>query len=531
MSTLRSRGPARRPRQTSEGWDRPRPASEGWDRPRPASEGWDRPRPASEGWDRPRPAGQQRGRPRGRGEDRHAPYRRPAASATPAAAGPAVPARRGPLPGWLVVGLLWLGLLASVLPWWLDTPTGSLRGTAAQLTAAGQITGLVAGYLLLVQVLLLSRLPVLERWIGAERLIRWHRDVGATVVVAVLAHLALIVVGYARLERRSSLGEAWTLLREYEDMLGAYAAAGIMVLLGLTGIRAVRALLPYELWYYLHLSSYATLLLGFGHQFTHGQQLFRPGPVRTGWIVAYVLVLAALLGGRVLVPLRLNLRHRLRVADVVAENRDTISIYLTGRRLDRLAVLGGQFFRWRFFAPGCWWQAHPFSLSAAGNGRWLRITVKVVGRHTADLRELDPGTPVWFSGPAGTFTAAHRRRDRALLIAGGTGITPIRALLEELPPGATLVYRARTPHDVLLGPELDWLAEARDVDLWYVVGSRDDPGPRQILSPRGLREIVPDVAERDVYLCGPAGLLAESVRLLRRAGVPRRRIHLATFEF
>ncbi|MEH1098776.1 ferredoxin reductase family protein [Micromonospora sp. CPCC 205561] len=443
---------------------------------------------------------------------------------------PLVPPRRGPGGRRLLAVLLVGGLLASVLPWWLDTPAGSLRSTAATVTAAGRITGLIAGYLLLVQVLMMSRLRVLEHWVGGERIARWHRDVGATLLVAVLAHVSLILVGYADLEDNSVLTEAGVLLRDHEDMVSAFAAAGILVLVGLTSVRAIRTALPYELWHALHLSSYAVLLLGFGHQFSNGAQLFRPGPVRTGWIAMYALVLAALLWGRVVAPLTFNLRHRLRVADVVAESPDTISIYLTGDRLERLELLGGQFFRWRFLTRGCWWQSHPFSVSAATNGRWLRLTVKVVGAHTAGLRDLEAGTRVWAEGPSGTFTAAHRTRERALLIAGGSGITPIRAMLEELPPGAALIYRARTPADVLLQRELDWLAEARDTAIWYVVGSRDDPGPRQVMSPDGLRRLVPDVAKRDVYLCGPPGLVEQSVRVLRRAGVPRRQIHLATFE-
>ncbi|MFG1801151.1 ferric reductase-like transmembrane domain-containing protein [Micromonospora carbonacea] len=443
---------------------------------------------------------------------------------------PAAVPRRGPGGRRALVGLFWAGLVAAVLPWWLDTPAGSLDTTAAALTAAGRITGLVAGYLLLVQVLMTTRLGVFERSAGPERISRWHRDVGATLLVTVLAHLSLIVVGYAAEGGRSVPGQAGELLADYEDMVGAFAAAGILVLLGLTGVRALRRALPYELWYHLHLASYLAVVLGFGHQFSNGAQLHPPGPVRTGWIAAYALVAAALLGGRVVAPLRFNLRHRLRVADVVAESRDTVSIYLTGRRLHRLDLLGGQFLRWRFLAPGCWWQSHPFSVSAAANGRWLRLTVKVVGAHTADLRELAQGTRVWAQGPAGTFTAAHRRRERALLIAGGSGIAPLRALLEELPPGAALIYRARTPDDVLLQRELDWLAQERGTDVWYVVGSRDDPGPRQVLSAQGLRELVPDVARRDVYLCGPPGLVAQAVRALRAAGVPRRQVHRATFE-
>ncbi|OWV06038.1 oxidoreductase [Micromonospora wenchangensis] len=451
---------------------------------------------------------------------------RPAAPVPPPPARP----RRGSAGRRALSALFWAGLVAAVLPWWLDTPAGSLTGTADVLTAAGRVTGLVAGYLLLVQVLMMSRLGVLERGVGGERLSRVHRDLGATLLVAVLAHLSLLVVGYARTLGNPVTAQVGVLLRDFDDMVSAFAAAGILVLVGGTGIRAVRRAMPYELWYHLHLTSYLALLLGFGHQFSNGAQLFPPGPVRTGWIAAYLLVAAALVWGRLVAPVLLNLRHRLRVADVVAESPDTVSIYLTGRRLHQLDPLGGQYLRWRFLARGCWWQSHPFSLSAAANGRWLRLTVKVVGGHTRDLRDLDPGTRVWVEGPSGTFTAAHRTRERALLIAGGSGIGPLRAMLEELPAGAALIYRARTPADVLLQHELDWLAQARQTSVWYVVGSRDDAGPRQVMSPDGLRRLVPDLTRRDVYLCGPQGLVDSSVRALRQAGVPRRQIHLAPFE-
>jgi predicted ferric reductase len=441
----------------------------------------------------------------GRAAHRH----RPAPAPPPAPAGPAVPLhlglpRRGPGARRALAALFWAGLALSVLPWWLNTPAGGLATTGDVLLAVGRITGLIGGYLLLVQVLMMSRLAVLERCLGGERISRLHRDLGATLTVAVLAHLATLVVAYARAEQRPILGQVGVMLGDHPDLLSAFVAAGILVAVALTAIRAIRTRLPYELWHVLHLASYAVLVLGYAHQFSTGAELYPQGPVRTAWYAAYLLVVAALVGGRLVAPLRLNLKHRLRVAEVVAESRDTISIYLTGRDLNSLPVLGGQYFRWRFLTRGCWWQSHPFSLSAAGNGRWLRLTVKVVGTHTADLRDLDPGTRVWAEGPSGTFTAAHRTRQRALLIAGGSGIAPLRALLEELPPGTAVIYRARTPQDVLLHHELDWFAQARRTSIWYVIGSRHEPGPRQVMSPAGLRRLVPDLSRRDVSLCGPA---------------------------
>jgi predicted ferric reductase len=421
-------------------------------------------------------------------------------------------------------------MLASLAFWWLDTPAQSINNRGELLIAGGRITGLVAGYVLLVQVFLRSRVGLLERWVGTELLARWHRDFGFVLVVSVLAHTSLILVGYSILDSVGLVPELQILMAEYEDLTSAVVAVCVLVAVGLLAIRAIRTVLPYELWKLLHLASYAVLLLGYGHQFANGQQLFRPGYARDFWIGLYLAVLGSLVWGRLVAPLLLNVRRGFRVADVVHEGPDVISIYLAGRNLHR-AARAGQFFRWRFLTTGLWTQAHPFSLSAATNGRWIRLTVKAVGRHTTALRELRPGVRVWAQGPMGSFTAVRRTRGRALLIAGGIGIGPIRALLEELPPGAAVIYRASTADDVVLRDELDRIAEVRHADVWYVIGTRDDPAPRAMLTASGMLQIVPDVARRDVYLCGPAGFIDAARAALRGAGVPRRQLHQTLFEF
>lgn len=426
--------------------------------------------------------------------------------------------------------LFYFALAVSVEVWWLNTPAGSLTTPADVLIAAGRITGMVGGFVLLVQVLMMSRAAWLEAWVGAHELLIWHRSLGGAVVVVVLAHTALIIVGYAAAEHTSLPSETWTMLTTYRDMLSAFAATGLLVAIGVLAIRAVRRRIRYEIWYYLHLSSYLVLLLGYGHQFSDGADL-QSGFAHWYWITLYCFVLACLVWGRVVEPLWLNLRHRFRVLDVVPEGADMISIYVGGRRLDRLDAQAGQYFRWRFLTRGAWWQAHPFSLSAAPNADWLRITVKVVGDHTGDLRSLAPGVRVFAEGPSGAFTAGRRLRHGALLIAGGSGIAPIRALLEDLPADTVLLFRARSPQELTFRAELDALAAERGIQVWYVLGARDDPGPQHAFTPRGLRELVPDVRRRDVYMCGPAGLISTSRRALRRLRVPGRQIHLDPFEF
>ncbi|GAA0719163.1 ferric reductase-like transmembrane domain-containing protein [Dactylosporangium roseum] len=432
---------------------------------------------------------------------------------------------------FLLRTLFWSGLAVALLPWWLGTGTGSIDTAADLFQSAGRVTGLVAGYLLLIQVVLMSRVSFVERWIGARHLGLWHRELGGAVLVMILTHAALITVGYADADRVGFVSELGTILTEYEDMVTAFLAAGMLVCIGLLSIRGLRRALPYELWYFLHLTAYLALLLGFAHQFSNGQELFRPGFGRTVWIVFSAVTAAAVVWGRVVAPLRLNLRHRLQVADVVAEGPDMVSIYITGRRLDDLDARAGQFFRWRFLARRYWWQAHPFSLSAAPNGRWLRLTVKTVGGHTRQLRRLRPGVRIFVEGPWGDFTASRRVKSRAVLIAAGSGIAPVRALLEELPAGAVVIYRAGAVHDLHLRHELEHLAELRHAELWFVVGDRRDPGPRRLFTPGGMRDLVPDITERDVYLCGPDGLVEQSLTVLRRVRVPRRQIHLDPFEF
>jgi predicted ferric reductase len=421
-------------------------------------------------------------------------------------------------------------LVTSVALWWVDTPAAAMTDAATILESAGRICGLVGGYLLLAQVLLMSRVGWLERWVASHTLRIWHRELGSAVLVLILCHVALAIVAYAGEQRMPVIHAAWFMITTFTDMISALVATVLLVTTALLAIRAVRRRIRYELWYYLHLSAYLTVVLGYGHQFATGKEL-RHGFGRWYWAALYLVVLGCLVWGRIINPVVLNLRHRFRVIDVRSEGADMVSLYISGRRLPDLRVRAGQYFRWRFLTKGRWWQSHPFSLSAAPNGEWLRLTVKRVGDHTSELAYLRPGVRVLAEGPSGAFTADRRVKPRALLIAAGSGIAPIRALLEDLPHGTAVIYRASTRDEVVFREELDWLARERGATIWYVLGSRHDPWPRHVFSRRGLRELVPDIRRRDVYLCGPQGLAADSLRILRRMRMPRRQIHLDPFEF
>jgi len=204
-----------------------------------------------------------------------------------------------------------------------------------------------------------------------------------------------------------------------------------------------------------------------------------------------------------------------------------VSVIVTGRHLDRLPVSGGQFMIWRFLARGLWWQAHPFSLSALPQPPYLRLTVKGVGDFSQSLAGLRPGTKVAVEGPYGAFTRYAQRRPRALLIAAGIGVTALRALLEDLPRGSApvVLLRATRPEDLVLGGEVRELVRHRRGRIQELTGPREQAAIDQGSLPR----LVPDLAQRDVYVCGPEGFVADIVEVARDLGVPDDAIHHEAF--
>jgi ferredoxin-NADP reductase/DMSO/TMAO reductase YedYZ heme-binding membrane subunit len=406
---------------------------------------------------------------------------------------------------------------------------GSLSAPGGVATAAGRLAGLAAAYAMVVVVVLVARFGPLERAIGQDRLVRWHRRLGPWPLYLLVLHGSLITVGYAQAAKDGVLHQLGQLLWTYPGVLAATVGGVLLIAAGVTSYRRARRRMAYETWWSVHLYTYLALFLSFSHQVDTGASFVGHPSARAWWTALWVGTLSLVLVSRVGLPVWRSLRHRLKVVTVTPEGPDAYSVLLRGRRLDRLPAAGGQFLQWRFLRRGLWWQAHPYSLSAAPTGRHLRITVKVLGDHSATLRRLRAGTRVAIEGPYGTFTADTRHSDRVLLIGAGVGITPIRALLEELPDGAdvVVVLRGSTHQDLVLRDEVADEVVARGGRLHELVGPRD----RVRLDAPALAALVPDVARRDVYLCGPEAFQDALVIAATEAGVPAAHLHHESFAF
>ena len=419
---------------------------------------------------------------------------------------------------------LTLSLLASTLT------REDLSGTFTVITTLSRVAALAGTYLALLGLLLVARITWIERAVGHDRLILWHRKSAPFALFLILAHVLLVALGYAANDRVRVGIELWNLVTTYPWMLPAFAGFLAFMAAGISSYKRVRAKMKYETWWTIHLYTYIAVALSFMHQVLTGTMFIGHPLNRAYWTGLYIFVAATILIWRVFIPMYKSLRYRLQVSHIVIEAPGIISIYIQGRHLNKLKAEGGQFFNWRFLDRERWYQSHPFSLSAAPSHDQMRITVKDLGDHSRELVSLRPGTRVMIEGPYGTFTKhqAHQRRPM-VLIGGGVGITPIRALLEELPQDRqiALIYRSSDEASQIFIEEINDLAKVKNAKVHLLPGSRK----LHPLDAPHLLSLVPNIREAEIYICGPTSLVDAIRQSAAELGIPQSRVHSEIFEY
>lgn len=441
---------------------------------------------------------------------------------------PGVPSETAPrtVPPAVVLWLITAGAIAATALADVSAP----QPLRFNLPLLAHTSGLLAGYGVTVMVALMSRAPALERGVGADRLARWHGVGGRAIVCLILIHGVAATAAWAMGQGTSLVAATIDVLR-MPGLIAATAGTVIFLAVGIISAQSMRRRLRYETWHFLHLLTYLAIALSFFHELA-GPDLAGLPLVQVAWSLLYTLSFGLILRYRVLAPLTQVWRHRLRVDHIVDEGAGVVSIILRGRHLHELNAESGQFFRWRFLTRTLWRSSHPFSLSAPPHNQFLRITVKAVGDGTRLIHSVRTGTRVLAAGPYGAMTKERRQGRGVLLIGGGVGITPMRALFETLPvPGRelTLLYRASSADEILFRDELEHIARHRGAQLIFLTGPASDP--RNAITAQSLRTIVPDLAARDVYICASPRFSSAATMALTQAGLPRRQLHQEEFNF
>lgn len=432
----------------------------------------------------------------------------------------------------LLYCLLLAGFIVILHFWYGNVLTRKAADQADLPQELGRLAALTAVYLLMVQVLLIGRVSWIERSFGLDRLTIIHH-LNATLIISLLiAHPLLLTYGYAESEGRAFIDQYRELLT-WQYVIFAAIGLGLLILIGAISYTPLKNRLKYEKWYSTHLFMYLVVLLTFPHQLVNGNDFSDSPALLYFWCGLYLFSLGNLVGFRFIKPLAAYARHHFTIERIERESDDVVSLYIGGAHMDRFTYEPGQFVMVRFLARSFWLEAHPFSLSLPPGGAHIRISIKNSGDFTARVPQLLPGTHVLIDGPHGVFTPRVCDGSKVLLMAGGIGITPIRAVSEAFIAAGkevVLLYSTRKKGGIVFKEELDSLAAQANYTLHYVVS--DEPswaGEKGRIDKDMIIRLVPDAVQREVFVCGPPPMMMGLVNMLSSLGVEKNLIHYERF--
>jgi len=440
-------------------------------------------------------------------------------------------------------GVEMLGILAILIPIIAFLINGGLAAAndlASWFNAFNRLTALVGTSLLLIHMILVARVPWLEKILGLDKLTHAHKKLGKPLLYLLIVHTITALISYSISDGVGVLTTLLNLIGGYADLLLAFIGLLLMILVVVSSIRAARRKLSYEAWYLIHLLSYISIFVAIPHQFSLGTELLAEPLLATYFIALYVFVGLNIVWFRFLFPAVQSLALSLRVESVRPEANRTTSIVIGGKRVGSLGAEAGQFFMLRVLTAKQWWRPHPFSVSASPSNT-IRFTVGNRGDDTSLLQEIRPGTRVVLEGPFGVFSESKRTKQHVLLLAAGIGVAPIRALAESLasdPGDVTVVYRVTDRSDASLLDEVERICRERNHTLHVLDGPRPNgPGflprqqPGEQIAPEYARllALAPFAAESDIYICGPSAWSNAAVPALKKLNVPKASIHVEEF--
>lgn len=444
-----------------------------------------------------------------------------------------IPARfRSDVAGVLVWSLmLWMTYL-----WVQGYGLNGIDSVSSGLRSLGRLFGLWASALMLLQVFLMARVPVIEANYGQHALTKTHRTVGFMSFFFMMAHIVAIVAGYSAIEG-GALGFLTEFTLHYPGGLVAVAGTVALCAVVATSIKAARASMRYETWHLIHVYAYLGAGLALPHQLWTGSSFTQNALASAMWWSAWIVVALAVVVFRIVRPIMRSRRAGLIVDEVREVGGGITEVVVRGSDVASLNPRGGQFMWWRFAGAQHSLRAHPYSLSAAPTTDRMRITVKCVGDDSLAVRDLPIGSRVSVEGPYGALHIDQARGSKMLMMASGIGVTPMMGMIDELPPesGAIVVYRTRSAQrDPLVAP-LQNLCSKRDVHLVLAEGPRreffswlpDTVG--DACDDEVLLRIAPDLAERTAFVCGSKGWADAATEALERAGVPRHATYVESF--
>jgi predicted ferric reductase len=432
-----------------------------------------------------------------------------------------------------VPGLLWFGAYVAIvlLPLAVAAQVDPVGVARSAVLEFGIALGFIGFAVILAQFALVSRLSSASRPFGTDALMQFHRQIGVVAVALIAAHPFFVGAPLA----------SWTPFAGSGVTRTGASALWAMLILVATSLLRRRLRLSYEAWQILHLATAVVLAVAMlAHVFESGTYT-SARPMR--WLVAGYAggFLALTLRYRIVRPLLIWTRPW-----EVVWNRDegarTRTIRVRPVRHAGFTFEPGQFAWLITGRRPVWSEQHPISISSSSersDDGGIEFSIKARGDWSSRVvPTLAPGQQIWVDGPFGAFTPDRVAAQGFVLLAGGIGIAPMRAILQTMRDRGDrrhvlLIYAARDETRLLFREEFEALKTVLSLDVVYVL---EEPsarwrGERGLITREWLARQLPSQYRRyQFFVCGPVPMMDVLEEALTSFGIPAGSIQTERFQ-
>lgn len=380
------------------------------------------------------------------------------------------------------------------------------------------------------QTLLSSRLPFLERGVGHQTLMKWHKYSGIGVITFAMFHPLLVLSPYFALG--FSVLDLYKIYTIYHYL--GYFTLFLLLFIVITAIFTSKLKINYEHWKWIHKLVYVALIGGYLHSFKLGSDIYLYSPLFYWWLFILSLTIFCV-SYRYIFKKLLKVRYKFEITDVVREANDIFTIKLAPKN-KMLHYYPGQFAFTNIHSKNIPDEEHHFTISSSPSEPYLSFTIKSLGDYTAKIRNLKKGDEVEVEGPFGTLTNAYMKGP-FLFIAGGIGITPIRSMLIDMQANSKneksiLLYSNKVSEDVAFKKQFDSLMNESDwFSAYYYLTGEDKRGfINKRIDKKVLEQVLKEFKKQPkVFIVGPTGFINQIKADLKKLGLPQKNIFTEKF--
>ena len=413
-----------------------------------------------------------------------------------------------------ILTIIAFALLVMFYGWFIKSGHG-LNTSSDRIIAISRIAGIIATAGVLLEFLVMSRAPFIEDNFSLEEINEFHRYAGYTIVYSLIVHIVFVTVGYGALDHFSLWKQFWSFPSQFSGLLSALVGSAALLVAAAFSIKLLRKKLPYELWYFIHVIVYGSIVLTFSHQVDSGGDVSTLPWMRAYWYFLFGLLFVIVAYYRFIRHITLSLYHGFKVEKIVPEANGIYSVYISGRNIQKYNYRAGQYAHWRMLNPKLFLQNHPFSFSSVPGSDHLRFTFKTSGDFTNKLASVPVGTRLLVDGPRGSFVTEHSFDRKVLMIAGGIGVSPFiplaKSLLEDK-RDVTVLYSVVNREDVAFKEEFNQLLNTYPATFRLAIHVASETG---YITEATLLKFVAEDRDEAVYVCGPPAMTNSIIKQLK----------------